>query len=159
MLLEIDIPILLRAMLAAALGFVIGWERLVTGSPIRTRTFALATMTAAMLTSLGMHLFPNGPERIIQGIVTGIGFLGAGVIMRSSTGEVRGLTTAAGLWGTSAIGVAVGSGHELLGVALTAFTYLVMAWEDWPVMTRLRKRWVGKSTPETVDQQTGLPVS
>jgi putative Mg2+ transporter-C (MgtC) family protein len=76
----------------------------------------------------------------VAGIVTGIGFLGAGAILRSPGGEVRGLTTAASLWAMSAIGMAVGGGHEMLGVLLTLLAYLVMACSEWPLVTRLLQR-------------------
>jgi len=73
----------------------------------------------------------------VAGVVTGIGFLGAGAILRSSTGEVRGHTTAASLWAMSAIGMAVGSGHELLGILLAVVLYCIIAISEWPLLTRL----------------------
>ena len=111
MLTQSDLIILARAALAAGLGFLIGWERQVTGSPIKARTIGLAALTAASLTALGHEIFATGTDRVVQGIITGIGFLGAGVIMRGASGEVRGLTTAATMWAMTGIGVAVGSGH------------------------------------------------
>jgi putative Mg2+ transporter-C (MgtC) family protein len=86
MLTQSDLVILARAVLAAGLGFLIGWERQVTGSPIKARTIGLAALTAASLTALGHEIFATGTDRVVQGIITGIGFLGAGVIMRGASG-------------------------------------------------------------------------
>ena len=94
--------IVLRAALAAVLGFAIGWERNVFGEPVRARAIALAGTTAATLVSLTQAYYPEETARVVAGIVTGIGFLGAGAILRSPNGEVRGHTTAAGLWAMSA---------------------------------------------------------
>lgn len=140
MLSDTDLIILWRAALAAALGLLIGWERRVTGSAIKGRTIGLAAMTAASLTALGLEIFATGTDRIVQGIVTGIGFLGAGVIIHGASGEVRGLTTAATMWAMTGIGLAVGSGHELLGALLALLVYVIIASGEWPVLTLLRRR-------------------
>lgn len=139
MLTQDDLLILARAVLAATLGFIIGWERKVSGAPIKARTIALASLTAAALTAVGHEVFATGTDRIIQGIVTGIGFLGAGVILHGANGEVRGLTTAATMWAVTVVGVAIGSGHELLGILLAALIYLIAAWGEWPVLAGLRR--------------------
>ena len=145
MLTESDLIILARAALAAALGFLIGWERRVTEASIKARTIGLAALTAASLTALGHQIFATGTDRVVQGVVTGIGFLGAGVIMRGANGEVRGLTTAASMWAMTGIGVAVGSGHELLGIGLAVLIYVVAAWGEWPVLAALG--WRARATP------------
>jgi putative Mg2+ transporter-C (MgtC) family protein len=145
---EADLVILGRAALAAVLGFVIGWERQVSGAAIKARTIGLAALTAAVLTGLGQQLFETGVDRIVQGIVTGIGFLGAGVIIHGASGEVRGLTTAAAMWSITGVGVAVGSGHELLGVGLAALIYLVVAWGEWPIVAELRRWLTRRPAPE-----------
>lgn len=158
MLSEADLIILWRAALAAVLGLIIGWERQAAGSAIRARAVGLAALTAASLTALGFEIFATGTDRIVQGIVTGIGFLGAGVIIQGASGEVRGLTTAASMWAMTSIGVAIGSGHELLGILLAALIYLIVALGDWPTLVRLRR-----STRRTVvlptDQRLGEPSS
>ena len=136
---EGDLIILGRAALAAALGFAIGWERRVTGSSIKARTIGLAALTAAVLTALGHEIFATGTERIIQGIISGIGFLGAGVIIHGGAGEVRGLTTAATMWAMTGIGMAIGSGHEVLGILLATLIYVIVAWGDWPLLYGLRQ--------------------
>ncbi len=138
MLTQSDLLILARTALAAALGFIIGWERKASGASIKARTIGLAALTAAALTAVGHEVFSTGTDRIIQGIVTGIGFLGAGVILHKTDGEVRGLTTAATMWAMTVIGVAIGSGHELLGILLASLIYLIAAWGEWPLLAGLR---------------------
>ena len=148
---EGDLIILGRAALAAALGFAIGWERQVTGSVVKARTIGLAALTATCLTGLGHEIFATGTDRIIQGIITGISFLGAGVIIHGGAGEVRGLTTAASMWAMTGIGVAIGSGHELLGVLLAMLIYLIAAWGDWPLLAVFR-RGSRRSAPGTISE-------
>lgn len=148
-----DLAILARAALAAVLGFMIGWERKVSGASIKARTIGLASLTAAALTAVGHEIFSTGTDRIIQGIVTGIGFLGAGVILHGADGEVRGLTTAATMWAVSAIGVAIGSGHELLGIMLAALIYVIAAWGEWPAWASLRRK--GRGDNEKQSEKTG----
>ncbi|HEU4566218.1 MAG TPA: MgtC/SapB family protein [Gemmatimonadaceae bacterium] len=155
MLSDADLIILARAALAAALGFVVGWERQVTGAAIKARTIGLAALTAAALPALGREIFATGADRIVQGIVTGIGFLGAGVIIHGAGGEVRGLTTAACLWAMTAIGVAIGSGHELLGSLLAALVYLVVAWGEWPVVAELRRWLTPRPATDTAGRDAG----
>ena len=134
---EVELTIVVRALLAGGLGVLIGWGRTLLGEQIQARTVAVAAMTAATLVALTDMLYPEETARVVAGIVTGIGFLGAGTILRSSTGEVHGLTTAASLWVVSAIGMAIGSGHERLGAMLTLVLITIMTFSEWPVMTRL----------------------
>ena len=76
----------------------------------------------------------------MQGIVTGIGFLGAGVIIHGTSGEVRGVTTAASMWAMTGGGVAIGSGHAMLGALPGLLVYIIIAVGEWPVVTLLRRR-------------------
>jgi putative Mg2+ transporter-C (MgtC) family protein len=86
MMTEAEWTIVLRAALAALLGFFVVWERKLLGAPIRARNVALADATAASLVALTEALYPDEVARVVAGVVTGIGFLGAGAILRSSTG-------------------------------------------------------------------------
>ncbi len=140
----VELTIVLRAVLAALLGYLIGWERKVLGAPVKARATALAAATAATLVALTEAFYPDDMARVVAGIVTGIGFLGAGMILRSATGEVSGHTTAASLWAMTAIGMAVGSGHELLGILLACVLYTTIAISDWPMLTQLRRYWARK---------------
>lgn len=141
MITGLELTLVLRAALAALLGFVIGWERNVLGAPVRARATALTATTAAMLVALTEAFYPDEIARVVAGVVTGIGFLGAGAILHSSTGELSGHTTAASLWAMSAIGMAVGSGHEVLGILLAFVLYIIIAISEWPLLTRLTQYW------------------
>ena len=153
MMTGVELTIVLRAALAALLGFVVGWGRTVLGEAFQARTVAVAAMTAASLVALTEAFYPDETARVVAGVVTGIGFLGAGAILRSSTGEVRGHTTAASLWAMSAIGMAVGSGHELLGILLAVVLYCIIAISEWPLLTRLTQAWAQKRAERASSQQ------
>lgn len=140
MLSETEITIILRTNLAVLLGLAIAWERKASGAPVRGKSIILATMTCAALTATSIQVYGDEAARVVAGIVTGIGFLGAGMILRSASGEVRGQTSAAGLWTMSLVGITVGSGHEILGIILTLMAFVIMAWEDWPLITRLKRQ-------------------
>jgi putative Mg2+ transporter-C (MgtC) family protein len=127
------IEIIARLSVAALAGIALGLDRDLKGKPAGVRTFALVTLGSAMITLSGMvagpGTFAGDPEsRVIQGIVAGIGFLGAGVILRdSSTGEVRGLTTAAAIWVAAAAGILSGLGAYLaLAIAGTIITLVLL---------------------------------
>jgi putative Mg2+ transporter-C (MgtC) family protein len=126
--------VLVRVFAAVLLGAVVGIERERAGKPAGLRTHMLVSLGTAVVviacSDAGMSL--DGLSRVIQGIVTGIGFIGAGTILKlNEQREIQGLTTAAGLWMTAAIGVAVGLG--ILGVALigTLVTVLVLVLEHF----------------------------
>ena len=121
---------LLRVVFAVVLGGVVGIQREKVGKPAGVRTHMLVSLATAVvvLACAGMGMQHDAQSRVIQGIVTGIGFIGAGSILKlSEERDIQGLTTAAGLWLTAAIGIACGVGT--LGIALiTAFlTVLVLA--------------------------------
>lgn len=118
--------VLLRAGLAVILAGVIGWERELHGRPAGVRTHMLVALGTVLFTEVGMK-FGAGtdPSRVAAQVVTGIGFLGAGTIMRMG-GEVKGLTTAASVWATAGIAMAVSIGGSSLIVAIIA-TGLVLA--------------------------------
>lgn len=138
MISEIELTIILRAFIAAALGFIIGWQRESTGAAAGDRTFALMSLGVAALTAYASVVFPNEIARLIAGLLTGIGFLGGGMIMRMQTGRIRGLTTAASLWASTSIGVLVGAGYYLISVGLTILVLVILAWERLPILSRFR---------------------
>ena len=124
--------VLVRVFAAVLLGAVVGVERERAGKPAGLRTHMLVSLGTALVVMAcsGAGMDPDGLSRVIQGIVTGIGFIGAGTILKlNEQREIQGLTTAAGLWMTAAIGVAVGLG--VLGLALigTCVTLLILALE------------------------------
>jgi putative Mg2+ transporter-C (MgtC) family protein len=113
--------VVIRMVAATLLGAVVGIQREKAGKPAGLRTHVLVCLGTAVfvLACSGVGMSLEGLSRVIQGIVTGIGFVGAGAILKlSQEREIQGLTTAAGIWMTAAIGVAVGLGS--LGVALLA---------------------------------------
>lgn len=130
---NVEFELLLRCAAAALLAGVIGWDRQEANKPAGIRTHMLVGAGAALFAAASILILGDAWEadgrgdavRIPAGIVAGVGFLGAGAILR--TGErVRGLTTAAGIWVTAAIGLLVGSGFWLLGVGATVLVVVII---------------------------------
>lgn len=122
--------IVTRVLCAAVLGGIIGWEREAKGRAAGLRTHMLVSVGAALfvLAPLLADVDPGDVTRVMQGIVQGIGFLGAGAILRrNSGGRVEGLTTAAGIWMTAAIGMAAGMGQEMVALITTLVALVVFA--------------------------------
>jgi len=122
--------VIIRLFAATVLGGVVGFQRERVGKPAGLRTHILVCLgtTVFILACSGVGMSFDALSRVIQGIVTGIGFIGAGSILKlNEERDIQGLTTAAGVWMTAAIGVAVGLGS--LGVALlsTFFTLIILA--------------------------------
>jgi putative Mg2+ transporter-C (MgtC) family protein len=123
------VRVMIRLIAATLLGAVVGIERERAGKPAGLRTHILVTLgtTVFVLACSGVGMSLDGVSRVIQGIATGIGFIGAGAILKlTEERDIQGLTTAAGIWMTAALGVAVGLGS--LGVALlsTVLTLLIL---------------------------------
>jgi putative Mg2+ transporter-C (MgtC) family protein len=112
-----DLELLARLMLAAVLGGAIGAERELNDQPAGLRTHMLLTTGACLFTLISAYGFGRGsdPSRLAAQIVTGIGFLGGGAIVRDGL-TVKGVTTAASIWATASVGVAIGAGSYVLGV-------------------------------------------
>lgn len=111
--------VLLRMVVSVLLGGLVGMQREKAGKPAGVRTHMLVSLATALvvLACAGMGMQFDAQSRVIQGIVTGIGFIGAGSILKlSEERDIQGLTTAAGLWLTAAIGIACGVGT--IGIAL-----------------------------------------
>lgn len=121
--------VLLRVITATLLGALVGFERERAGKPAGFRTHILVCLGTAIivLACAGSRMDSAGLSRVIQGIVTGIGFIGAGSILKiSEQRDIQGLTTAAGIWMTAAIGVACGLGTVGLALIATAMTLIVL---------------------------------
>src|SRR5688500_1930140 len=119
--------ILLRMVAAVVFGFLVGMQREKAGKPAGVRTHMLVSVATAIvvLACAGMGMQYDAQSRVIQGIVTGIGFIGAGSILKlNEERDIQGLTTAAGLWLTAAIGIACGVGT--LGIAIVAAVVTVI---------------------------------
>lgn len=124
-----DFPIVRHVLLALLLGWVLGYERYSHGRAAGTQVYCLVCIAACALTSVSAQM-PN----FVGSILTGIGFLGAGIIVKSGT-SIRGLTTAASVWSSAAVGILVGLGHYLAAVCVTALLIACMV-----VVPRLESR-------------------
>lgn len=160
--------ILFRLCLAAVLGAVVGLEREVHGRPAGIRTYLLLCMGSALIMVVSEFLFFKfealgfgdilrvDPGRIAAQAVTGIGFLGAGVILRYRD-SIRGLTTAAAIWVACAVGLAIGAGFYLFGSAVTGITLVALvglkAFER-----RLKKDWYKEMTVVSRDEAGQLSL-
>jgi len=134
--------VLIRVIAATLLGAIVGVERERAGKPAGLRTHMLVSLGTAVvvLACADANMSVDGLSRVIQGIVTGIGFVGAGTILKlNEQREIKGLTTAAGLWMTAAIGVACGLGGIGLAVIGTIVALLILALEH-VIDTRIRTR-------------------
>ena len=122
--------IVVRLLLAALLGGLLGLQRELVGKAAGIRTHMLVAMGSAFFVLIpsqaGMPLVDL--SRVLQGIITGIGFLGAGAILKlSEQKQIHGLTTAAGLWLTAAVGIAAGMGREASAILGTGLAFIILA--------------------------------
>ena len=146
--LQVDLSV--RLIVAAALGLAVGFEREIHGHPAGLRTHMLVAVGSALFTVLSAYGFGAGsdgtanidPTRIAAQIVSGIGFLGAGAILKDGI-VIRGLTTAASLWATSAVGMAAGAGEHIIAAVATGVILVSL----WPI-NALAERLHGTAAPE-----------
>lgn len=125
-----ELTMLARIGIAALGGAVIGFERRHAGKSAGMRTLMLVSMGAGLFTLVSIFGFEgHDPSRVASGIVAGVGFLGAGAILRNGT-DVRGLTTAASVWIAAAVGAAAGTGLYIVAIGTSLLATLVM-WL-WP---------------------------
>jgi putative Mg2+ transporter-C (MgtC) family protein len=117
----------IRLVIAAFLGGIIGYERARAKKPAGVRTHLLVCMGAALFTVISIWGFAGNadPSRIAAGVVVGVGFLGAGTILRQERG-VAGLTTAATIWAVAAVGVAIGAGLYIVGAVAAVMVPLTL---------------------------------
>jgi putative Mg2+ transporter-C (MgtC) family protein len=146
-----DLEVIFRLLLASFLGGAVGLEREMHGRPAGVRTYLLLSLGSALIMLVSEYLFHKyqggvpginlqvDPGRIAAQAITGIGFLGAGVIIRSKD-TIRGLTTAACVWVVCAVGLTVGAGFYFYGGAVAAITVLALVGLK-PVEKRLRRDW------------------
>jgi putative Mg2+ transporter-C (MgtC) family protein len=143
---NIDLEILLKLGVSAIFGLVIGLERELKRKPVGLKTSLVICIVSCLLTIVSIesaYMFPNSgnvkitmdPMRLAAQIVSGIGFLGAGVILRRGNDSISGLTTAAMIWGAAGIGIAVGAGFFLEAFAGVAL--LIISVEFMPFLMKL----------------------
>lgn len=135
---ETEILMAARTILAAVLGGLIGLERERHGREAGIRTYGAVALGACVFGLVSSHVAGADPTRIAAQVVTGIGFLGAGVILHER-GQVAGLTTAATIWATASVGLAVAYGMYLLGVLTAAIVFALLVLHDLPFWRRLRQ--------------------
>jgi putative Mg2+ transporter-C (MgtC) family protein len=121
-----NLRFLLSLVLAVASGILIGAERELRGKDAGVRTHSFVVV-GSMIFSFISSLMVNDQARIAAQIITGVGFLGAGIIMKAQTGHVQNLTTAASIWYSAAIGMAFGFGFYFIGIVGALFALLI-AW-------------------------------
>jgi len=124
------------------LGAIIGLEREIRGKSAGVRTFAIVAMASCLFTILSKEVgisSGNDPTRIAAGIVTGIGFLGAGVIWHKDSGT-EGLTTGASLWSVSALSMAIGFGY--MSIAITSAITVLVVMEGFGWMVKKTRGWM-----------------
>jgi putative Mg2+ transporter-C (MgtC) family protein len=126
-----QLTVIIDGAIAAVLGSIIGWERDRAGKSAGPRTMALVGGSAATIVAIGAVLDTSGtkygdPTRALHAVITGIGFLGAGLIFNSKRHGVQGVTTAATVFSTAAMGVAVGLGFQLVGIGFAAVIMIIL---------------------------------
>ncbi|MBK5966277.1 methyltransferase [Thiocystis minor] len=133
--------ITVRLLIAALLGGLLGYEREQQGKSAGVRTHMLVAIGAALFVLIPQQAGVSEVEmsRVIQGVIAGVGFLGAGTIIKGGDDEhVRGLTTAAGIWLTAAIGLAAGLGRESSAILCTLLALLILS------LAPKVERWLGR---------------
>ena len=122
--------VLVRLSIAAVLGGAIGFQREQWGKAAGIRTHMLVALGAALFVTVPLEIGMHSADfsRVIQGLITGIGFLGGGTILKlSAEHQVQGLTTAAGIWATAAVGMAVGAGSLWPAICGTVLAWVILA--------------------------------
>src|SRR3989338_3962977 len=117
--------ILIRLVFATLAGGLIGLEREVVHKPAGVRTHMLVCLGAALFVLVTFQTTPNEVARIIAGIATGIGFLGAGTIFKAKN-DVHGLTTAASIWAVAGVGIAIGLGYYLMTLVSVVLILVIL---------------------------------
>lgn len=128
-----DLALLARIAVGFALAYLLGYERQLRGSPAGNRTFALIGAASAAITAVSVSRSPQ----TIAGVVTGLGFIGAGVVFHRDGGPVTGVTTAATIFATAAVGIVVGFGHLQLGAITAGGIMLTLELPHIPGLRRL----------------------
>ena len=133
----------LRLLVAAPLGGLLGYERETQGKSAGMRTHMLVAIGAALFVLIPQQAGASTADltRVLQGLIAGVGFLGAGaIILGTKQVDTQGLTTAAGIWVTAAIGVAAGMGRESTAVLSTLVALFVLSVVPWIVRDNMKSK-------------------
>jgi putative Mg2+ transporter-C (MgtC) family protein len=137
-----DLDLLGRVALAFALCFVIGFERELRGSPAGDRTYAMIGLAAAGVTAVTERISPQA----IAGVLTGIGFVGGGLVFREGVKNIKGITSAATIVAVAGVGIVCGTGHPWLAIAITALVMIDLELRNIPLLRHLdARRYVGRA--------------
>mgnify|MGYP003675046890 CR=1 FL=1 len=141
-----ELVIIAQIFIAFLLGALIGLEREKHGNAAGIRTYAAVTLGAALFTLIGIYSADvTAAGRIIANVVTGIGFLGAGIIYQNNAkGLTHGLTTASSVWAAAAVGVAVAYNMYFIAVAATVAIYFLLALHHFKWYIKLKAKWTKK---------------
>jgi putative Mg2+ transporter-C (MgtC) family protein len=120
-----ELEFLVRIAFCLGLGAAIGVERELRGKPAGISTNCFVMAGACLFTFVSMSVDPNSPARIAAQVVSGVGFLGAGMILKSEGDKVKNLTTAAAVWFAAAIGMVIGYGWFVIALVAAAYAILV----------------------------------
>jgi putative Mg2+ transporter-C (MgtC) family protein len=143
-----DLVLFGRAGLAFVLCFMIGFERELRGAAAGDRTYSLVGTAAAAVSAVTVGPAPQA----IGGVVTGVGFIGAGLVLRSDHGMIRGVTSAAAMFAATGIGVVAGTGHPWLAVFVAMLTLLDLELRHTPFLNRLdAHRYAGRMAEDSDD--------
>lgn len=149
--------VVIRLVLAVVLGGVIGWERELAGKPAGLRTMILVSLASAIFVLAAQQATALVGEsrdsvRAMAGIVGGVGFLGAGLVMRTQ-GDVRWLTTAASLWASAALGLSSALGMYMIALVGSALVFITLHW--LPALERWARRSQKSKLPRNPDIKPG----
>lgn len=139
--------VVMRLLLSALLGALVGLDRELRGAPAGLRTHMLVAVgcTVFVVVAQQSGIVPADMSRVLQGLLAGIGFLGAGVVLKSTDdGRIHGLTTAASIWATAAIGVTVGLGQEATAILTTGLVLFILA-----VVLRIERHLLARRPPRS----------
>lgn len=135
---------------AFAIGFVIGWEREVRGAAAGDRTFALVTTASAAVAAVWGTVGPN----TVAGLMTGVGFIGGGLVLRGESGMVKGVTTAATIWTAAAIGVVASSGKLMLALLIGVMSLVILELRYIPGVRALdARRHLSRTTDDSPPEE------
>jgi putative Mg2+ transporter-C (MgtC) family protein len=128
-----DLVLFGRVGLAFVLCYAVGFERALRGAPAGDRTYSLVGTAAAAVSAVTVGPAPQA----IGGIVTGVGFIGAGLVLRGDRGMIRGMTSAAAIFAATGVGVVAGTGHAWLAIFVTVLMIIDLELRHMPVLNRL----------------------
>lgn len=136
---QFELLMIVRVLIAASLGALIGWEREHHGHDAGIRTYAAVALGACAFGLVSMHAVTPPDTRVAAQVVSGVGFLGAGVIFRSGGGQALGLTTAATLWATAAVGLGLAFGMYLMSTVTAVILFGLLALHHLPAYRKIKQ--------------------